>query len=110
MSDGTVDQVAQIHNADLEGGPDLKEHYALEGNKVDDYYAAGQEYRSYANETDKPVWSDEEKKILGIDQASVKEEAKVEEEKKVEEAASTPPSSTTPTTPKAPAAPAAPSK
>lgn len=109
MSDGTVDKVASINNADLEGGADLKKHYALEDNDVEDFYSTGQEYRAYANDTDKPVWTEEEKKLLGIDKDSLAK--KDEEEEKSEEApVQAPAASTTQSAPKAPAAPAAPSK
>lgn len=86
------------NGGDLDGDPS-QATYALEDNEVGDFYAAGKEYRTYANETDKPIWTDEERKLLGLDKGEVKAEAKEAKDARVTD---------DPKVPNQPAPPAAP--
>lgn len=94
-----------VQGGDLEGGESFAT-YALEDNDTSDYYAAGKEYRTYANETDKPQWSDEEKKLLGL---LPKDDDKDSEEKPKAPGSPSVDARVT-NDPKIPAAPTAPSK
>lgn len=57
-------------------------------DKDDDFYGVGSEYKNYANETDKPRWSDEEKKALGLTEKDTDE--KKDDEKEEPKAPATP--------------------